>query len=166
VVNVDSSLLANLASLAEIDGSLRYSFVQADICDGRRMLAVMGEHAVDAILHLAAESHVDRSIDGPSPFIETNIVGTYRLLEAARRYWQKLDDRRRAAFLHQVSTDEVFGACARCRRLRRETYRPSTLFRLKALPTSSAGSYLRLQSSFRIRPTITARASSPRSSSR
>jgi dTDP-glucose 4,6-dehydratase len=111
VVNVDKlTYCSNLASLAEIEGSPRYSFVQADICDGRRMLAVMEEHAVDAVLHLAAESHVDRSIDGPSPFIETNIVGTYRLLEAARRYWEKLDDGRRTAFrFHQVSTDEVFG---------------------------------------------------------
>jgi len=70
----------------------------------------MEEHAVDAVLHLAAESHVDRSIDGPSPFIETNIVGTYRLLDAARRYWQKLPAAKREAFrFHQVSTDEVFG---------------------------------------------------------
>src|SRR5262249_11516499 len=81
VVNVDKlTYSANLASLADIEDSPRYTFAHADICDGRRMLAVMEEHAVDAVLHLAAESHVDRSIDGPSPFIETNIVGTYRLL--------------------------------------------------------------------------------------
>jgi dTDP-glucose 4,6-dehydratase len=111
VVNVDKlTYSANLASLADIEHSPRYVFVHADICDGRRMLAVMEEHAVDAVLHLAAESHVDRSIDGPSPFIETNIVGTYRLLEAARRYWQRLEPPKRAAFrFHQVSTDEVFG---------------------------------------------------------
>jgi dTDP-glucose 4,6-dehydratase len=111
VVNVDKlTYSANPASLEAIARSPRYVFVHADICDGRRMLAVMEEHGVDAILHLAAESHVDRSIDGPSPFIETNIVGTYRLLEAARRYWQKLDPARRAVFrFHQVSTDEVFG---------------------------------------------------------
>jgi dTDP-glucose 4,6-dehydratase len=111
VINVDKlTYSANPASLADIAGSPRYAFVHADICDGRRMLAVMEEHAVDGVLHLAAESHVDRSIDGPSPFIETNIVGTYRLLEAARRYWQNLDPAKRAGFrFHQVSTDEVFG---------------------------------------------------------
>ena len=111
VVNVDKlTYSSNLASLADIENSPRYAFVHADICDGRRMLAVMEEHAVDAVLHLAAESHVDRSIDGPSPFIETNIVGTYRLLDAARRYWQKLPAAKREAFrFHQVSTDEVFG---------------------------------------------------------
>ena len=111
VVNVDKlTYSSNLASLADIENSPRYAFVHADICDGRRMLAAMEEHAVDAVLHLAAESHVDRSIDGPSPFIETNIVGTYRLLDAARRYWQKLPAAKREAFrFHQVSTDEVFG---------------------------------------------------------
>jgi dTDP-glucose 4,6-dehydratase len=111
VVNVDKlTYSSSLASLADVENSDRYAFVHADICDSRRMLATMEEHAVDAILHLAAESHVDRSIDGPSPFIETNIVGTYRLLEAARRYWQKLPAAKRDAFrFHQVSTDEVFG---------------------------------------------------------
>src|ERR1700726_1370546 len=109
VVNVDKlAYSANLASLADLEHSPRYTFVHADICDGRRMLAVMEEHAVDAVLHLAAESHVDRSIDGPSPFIETNIVGTYPLLGAARRYWQRLEPAKRACFrFHQVSTDEV-----------------------------------------------------------
>jgi dTDP-glucose 4,6-dehydratase len=111
VVNVDKlAYSSSLASLADVERSPRYAFVHADICDGRRMLAVMEEHAVDAVLHLAAESHVDRSIDGPGAFIETNIVGTYRLLEAARRYWQRLDPARRESFrYHQVSTDEVFG---------------------------------------------------------
>jgi dTDP-glucose 4,6-dehydratase len=111
VINVDKlTYSANLASLADIEGSPRYAFVRADICDGRRMLAIMEEYRVDGILHLAAESHVDRSIDGPGTFIDTNIVGTYRLLEAARRYWQKLDPPRRSGFrFHQVSTDEVFG---------------------------------------------------------
>lgn len=111
VVNVDKlTYAANLASLADIEKSPYYSFVRADICDSRRMLAIMEEHDIDAILHLAAESHVDRSIDGPGTFIETNITGTFRLLEAARRYWQKLDPERAKAFrFHQVSTDEVFG---------------------------------------------------------
>jgi dTDP-glucose 4,6-dehydratase len=111
VVNVDKlTYAANLASLAAIEDSPRYLFVRADICDGRRMLSLMEEHDVDAVLHLAAESHVDRSIDGPGAFIETNVIGTFRLLEAARFYWQKLSRARRATFrFHQVSTDEVFG---------------------------------------------------------
>jgi dTDP-glucose 4,6-dehydratase len=111
VVNVDKlTYAANLSFLADIEHSPRYRFVRADICDGRRMHAIMEEHDIDAVLHLAAESHVDRSIDGPGTFIETNMVGTFRLLEAARRHWQKLDPQRRAAFRFlQVSTDEVFG---------------------------------------------------------
>ena len=111
VVNVDKlTYSANLASLADIEASPRYAFVRGDIAAGRRMLAVMEEHRVDAVINLAAETHVDRSIDGPGAFIDTNIVGTFRLLEAARRYWQKLDAPRRSGFrFHQVSTDEVFG---------------------------------------------------------
>jgi dTDP-glucose 4,6-dehydratase len=111
VINVDKLTYAgNLESLAEVSGSSRYAFVQADICDSGVLNAVFEEHQPDAVMHLAAESHVDRSITGPAAFIETNIVGTYVLLEAARTYWSTLDDERKAAFrFHHISTDEVYG---------------------------------------------------------
>jgi len=111
VVNVDKlTYAANLASLEDAEGNPCYDFEQADICDPVRMEAILARHQPDAIMHLAAESHVDRSIDGPAAFIETNIVGTYRLLEAAFGYFQRLDSGRRAAFrFHHVSTDEVYG---------------------------------------------------------
>jgi dTDP-glucose 4,6-dehydratase len=111
VVNVDKLTYAgNLASLTEIQGKPNYAFVRADICDERRMRAVMATYEIDAVMHLAAESHVDRSIDGPAAFVETNVVGTFRLLNAALAYWRTLDSFSRAQFrfLH-VSTDEVFG---------------------------------------------------------
>ena len=111
VVNVDKLTYAgNLASLTEIQGKPNYAFVRADICDERRMRAVMATYEIDAVIHLAAESHVDRSIDGPAAFVETNVVGTFRLLNAALAYWRTLDSFSRAQFrfLH-VSTDEVFG---------------------------------------------------------
>ncbi|MEI2602671.1 dTDP-glucose 4,6-dehydratase [Erwinia aphidicola] len=111
VINVDKLTYAgNLESLAEVSSSDRYAFVQADICDGAAMSAIFGQHQPDAVMHLAAESHVDRSISGPAAFIETNIVGTYVLLEAARSYWNGLDSDRKAAFrFHHISTDEVYG---------------------------------------------------------
>lgn len=112
VMNVDClTYAANLRSLDPIANRPGYRFVQADICNRAAMDAVIAEVAPDAILHLAAESHVDRSIDGPARFIETNIIGTYTLLEAARAHWQKLPEARRSAFrfLH-CSTDEVFGS--------------------------------------------------------
>lgn len=111
VINVDKLTYAgNLESLAEVSNSERYAFVQADICDGAAMSAIFGQHQPDAVMHLAAESHVDRSISGPAAFIETNIVGTYVLLEAARSYWNGLDSDRKAAFrFHHISTDEVYG---------------------------------------------------------
>ena len=111
VVNVDKLTYAgNLASLRSIEDRPNYRFVKADICDGQRMLEVMREAEIDAVMHLAAESHVDRSIDGPSAFIDTNIVGTYRLLDAALGYWRDMPAGRREAFrFHHVSTDEVFG---------------------------------------------------------
>lgn len=111
VVNVDKLTYAgNLASLTEIQGKPNYAFVRADICDERRMRAVMATYEIDSVMHLAAESHVDRSIDGPAAFVETNVVGTFRLLNAALAYWRTLDSFSRAQFrfLH-VSTDEVFG---------------------------------------------------------
>ena len=111
VVNLDKLTYAgNLESLAETSGSERYAFEQVDICDRAETERVFREHQPDAVMHLAAESHVDRSIDGPAAFIETNIVGTYTLLEVARQYWQGLDESRKAAFrFHHISTDEVYG---------------------------------------------------------
>lgn len=111
VVNVDKLTYAgNLESLAEISDSSRYFFEKVDICNRAELDRVFSTHQPDAIMHLAAESHVDRSIDGPAEFIETNIVGTYTLLEAARSYWQMLSDDKKAQFrFHHISTDEVYG---------------------------------------------------------
>ncbi|WP_445001458.1 dTDP-glucose 4,6-dehydratase [Halomonas mongoliensis] len=111
VVNVDKLTYAgNLESLAEVEGSARYAFEQVDICDRAEVERVLREHRPDAVMHLAAESHVDRSIDGPAEFIQTNIVGTYTLLEATRAYWHGLEAERREAFrFHHISTDEVYG---------------------------------------------------------
>ena len=111
VLNLDKLTYAgNLESLAEVDTSDRYRFLQADIADRERVSEALLEFQPDAIMHLAAESHVDRSIDGPAEFIQTNIVGTYQLLEAARAYWQTLPVERREAFrFHHISTDEVYG---------------------------------------------------------
>ena len=111
VVNVDALTYAgNLESLAETSNSPRYAFEKVDICNRAELDRVFREHQPDAVMHLAAESHVDRSISGPAAFIETNIVGTYNLLEAARQYWQSLDEGRKAAFrFHHISTDEVYG---------------------------------------------------------
>ncbi|MBM3565485.1 MAG: dTDP-glucose 4,6-dehydratase [Alphaproteobacteria bacterium] len=112
VVNLDKlTYAANPANLAGVERNPAYVFERADIADGQRVKNILERHRPDAILHLAAESHVDRSIDGPAPFIETNIVGTYRLLEASLNYCRSLPADRRAAFrFHHVSTDEVFGA--------------------------------------------------------
>lgn len=111
VVNLDKLTYAgNLESLAEASSSERYAFEQVDICNRAEVDRVFREQQPDAVMHLAAESHVDRSIDGPAAFMETNIVGTYTLLDAARQYWQGLDELRKAAFrFHHVSTDEVYG---------------------------------------------------------
>ena len=111
VVNVDKLTYAgNLESLESVESNPRYAFEQVDICDAKALARVFEHHQPDAVMHLAAESHVDRSIDGPAAFIETNIVGTYTLLEAARAYWNSLNDERKAAFrFHHISTDEVYG---------------------------------------------------------
>ena len=111
VINVDKLTYAgNLNSLAVVASNERYKFEQADICDATTMAALFEKHQPDAVMHLAAESHVDRSIDGPAAFIETNIVGTYTLLEAARNYWKALPEERKQAFrFHHISTDEVYG---------------------------------------------------------
>ena len=111
VANLDKLTYAgNLESLASATASSRYSFYQVDICDGAALDMVFAEFQPTAVMHLAAESHVDRSIDGPSDFIQTNIVGTYSLLEAARRYWSGLSATEKSAFrFHHISTDEVYG---------------------------------------------------------
>ncbi len=111
VVNLDKLTYAgNLESLADVAASERYVFEQVDICNRGELDRVFALHQPDAVMHLAAESHVDRSITGPADFIETNIVGTYTLLEAARAYWNGLDEVRKAAFrFHHISTDEVYG---------------------------------------------------------
>ena len=111
VVNLDKLTYAgNLESLADCSNSERYCFEQVDICNRHELDRVFAQHQPDVVMHLAAESHVDRSIDGPAAFIETNILGTYTLLEAARQYWLGLDEARKAAFrFHHISTDEVYG---------------------------------------------------------
>lgn len=111
VVVVDKLTYAgNLASLASVAQSDRFAFEQVDICDRQALDAVFARHQPDRVMHLAAESHVDRSIDGPAAFIETNIVGTYTLLEAARSWWNTLTPEKKAAFrFHHISTDEVYG---------------------------------------------------------
>ena len=110
VVNLDAltyaACLANVASVAEHPG---YRFVQGDVRDGALLETVFVEHCPDAVMHLAAESHVDRSIDGPGAFIETNVIGTYTLLQAARGYWER-QGRPEAFRFHHISTDEVFGS--------------------------------------------------------
>ncbi|UPQ88115.1 dTDP-glucose 4,6-dehydratase [Vibrio sinaloensis] len=111
VVNLDKLTYAgNLESLADIDSDKRYSFEQVDICDRVELDRVFSVHKPDLVMHLAAESHVDRSIDGPAAFIETNIVGTYTLLQATREYWEGLSNEKKAGFrFHHISTDEVYG---------------------------------------------------------
>src|SRR5690554_5253493 len=111
VINLDKLTYAgNLESLTEVSDNERYAFEQVDICNRAELDRVFKQHQPDAVMHLAAESHVDRSIDGPAEFIQTNIVGTYNLLEAARAYWNELDEERKQAFrFHHISTDEVYG---------------------------------------------------------
>lgn len=111
VLNIDKLTYAgNLKNLVSLEGDARHIFQQVDICDGGAILALFNHYRPRAILHFAAESHVDRSISGPGAFVTTNIIGTFALLEAARSYWSDLDEEARAEFrfLH-VSTDEVFG---------------------------------------------------------
>src|SRR5690606_30029301 len=111
VVNVDKLTYAgNLESLAPVANHPGYAFEKVDICDRAELDRVFAQHRPDAVMHLAAESHVDRSIDGPGAFIQTNIVGTYNLLEAARKYWMGLEESAKQAFrFHHISTDEVYG---------------------------------------------------------
>ena len=111
VLNVDKLTYAgNLESLATVAGNSRYQFSQTDICDRAALDQLFDTFQPDAVMHLAAESHVDRSITGSATFIETNIIGTYQLLEAARHYWNGLAEDKKAEFrFHHISTDEVYG---------------------------------------------------------
>lgn len=111
VINVDKLTYAgNLESLQSVENNPRYTFEQVDICNRAELDRVFSQYQPDAVMHLAAESHVDRSIDGPVAFIQTNIVGTYTLLEAARYYWNDLSHERKTDFrFHHISTDEVYG---------------------------------------------------------
>ena len=112
VINLDKLTYAgNLESLLSVASNPRYHFEQVDICNAAEVQRLFEQYKPDAIMHLAAESHVDRSIDGPAEFIHTNIFGTYTLLETARRYWNSLDSQKKAAFrFHHISTDEVYGS--------------------------------------------------------
>ncbi|MBB3773066.1 dTDP-glucose 4,6-dehydratase [Angulomicrobium tetraedrale] len=118
----------NLASLAEVNGHAGYQFLKADICDGQAFRAALQEFRPDLVMHLAAESHVDRSIDGPGDFINTNIVGTYTLLDEALRYWRSLDASAQKRFrFHHISTDEVFGTLGADGLFREDTpYQPNS----------------------------------------
>ena len=112
VINLDKLTYAgNAESLVDLEGNPNYTFEQVDLCDAAALAEIFSEHKPDAVMHLAAESHVDRSIDGPGEFIQTNIVGTYNLLQAALDYWRNLPEGNGFRFLH-VSTDEVFGSLA------------------------------------------------------
>ncbi|GAA0223891.1 dTDP-glucose 4,6-dehydratase [Castellaniella daejeonensis] len=130
VANVDKLTYAgNLESLESVAHDPRYAFEHLDICDARGLADAFARHRPDAVMHLAAESHVDRSIDGPAAFVQTNLVGTYALLETARAYWNGLDGTARAAFrFHHISTDEVYGDLAGTGNLFTETtpYAPSS----------------------------------------
>lgn len=111
VLNVDKLTYAgNLESLSSIEGNIHYQFQHADICDAEKMEQIFSDFQPTLVMHLAAESHVDRSIDGPSAFMQTNIIGTYTLLEAARQYWNSLNSDSKHEFrFHHISTDEVYG---------------------------------------------------------
>lgn len=130
VLNIDKLTYAgNLESLKEVDQNPRYQFQQVDICDSLKLEQAFEQFQPDAVMHLAAESHVDRSIDGPAAFIQTNIVGTYTLLEVARKYWQSLNNTKKDAFrFHHISTDEVYGDLEGTTELFTETtsYAPSS----------------------------------------
>ena len=129
VINVDKlTYAANLGSLAGAERNPRYNFHQLDICDGPALLSLLTAERPDAIMHLAAESHVDRSIEGPAEFIRTNLVGTFRLLESAHAYWRSLTGAAREKFrFHHVSTDEVFGSLGAKGQFREDTaYSPNS----------------------------------------
>lgn len=121
VVNVDKLTYAGrLTNVASVAGSALYAFEQADICDRAAMDRILAAHRPDAVMHLAAESHVDRSIDGPAAFVQTNIIGTYTLLEAVRAYWTGIGKPEGFRF-HHISTDEVFGSLGATGKFTEET---------------------------------------------
>ena len=129
VINLDALTYAgNLESLAEVNQNPRYTFEHANICDVKALERIFVQHQPDAIMHLAAESHVDRSIDGPAEFIQTNIVGTYNLLDVAKKYWENLSGVKKENFrFHHVSTDEVYGDLEETGYFTEETsYEPSS----------------------------------------
>jgi dTDP-glucose 4,6-dehydratase len=130
VINLDKLTYAgNLNALVSVQNNEHYTFVKGDICDAELVRSLLDTYQPDFIMHLAAESHVDRSIDGPCAFIETNIVGTYTLLEEARRFYLSLDDTKKSTFrFHHVSTDEVYGDLAGTTELFTEktSYKPSS----------------------------------------
>lgn len=111
IVNMDKLTYAgNLANLADVEDKPNYSFVRADICDFERVMGVLKEHHIEGIIHLAAESHVDRSIRDPFSFVQTNVMGTLSLLQAARNYWESLPEGYEGKRFYHISTDEVYGA--------------------------------------------------------
>lgn len=129
VINLDALTYAgNLESLESVSGSTHYHFVHGDIRNPQVLTQVFREFQPDAVMHLAAESHVDRSIDGPAAFIETNILGTYQLLEAARSYWKTLTAPKKAEFrFHHISTDEVYGSLGKTGLFTEQTpYQPNS----------------------------------------
>ncbi|MDV7341631.1 dTDP-glucose 4,6-dehydratase [Terasakiella sp. A23] len=129
VLNIDKlTYAANLNSLASVEKQPNYQFRQTDICDMAAMTSAFEEFQPDAIMHLAAESHVDRSIDGPGAFMETNIIGTYTLLEVARKYYADLEEERKEKFrFHHISTDEVYGTLGETDLFTEETpYQPNS----------------------------------------
>lgn len=129
VVNVDKlTYAATPEALSDVEDDPRYAFEKVDICDGPALRRVFARHRPDAVMHLAAESHVDRSIDSPAAFIETNVVGTYTLLEATLHYWQDLEGAARRGFrFHHISTDEVYGSLDETGLFTEQTpYRPNS----------------------------------------
>ncbi len=129
VINLDKlTYAANPAAVAEVEADSRYLFVKGDVCDAAAMAEVFFMHRPDAVMHLAAESHVDRSIDWPAAFIQTNLVGTASLLDAARHYWSGLKGAAKEGFrFHHVSTDEVFGSLGPDGQFREDTpYAPNS----------------------------------------
>lgn len=128
VINVDKLTYAgNLDSLKSVNDSQRYIFEKIDICDALALNSIFTNHQPDIVMHLAAESHVDRSIDGPSDFIYTNIIGTFNLLEQARLYWRRLKSEKKDIFrFHHISTDEVYGDLPVCNNPDTDTQKSSS----------------------------------------
>ena len=135
VINVDKLTYAgNLDSLKSVNDSQRYIFEKIDICDALALNSIFSKHQPDIVMHLAAESHVDRSIDGPSDFIYTNIVGTFNLLEQARSYWKSLKSEKKDNFrFHHISTDEVYGDLPVCNNSGTDTQKRSNLLITESL---------------------------------